>query len=86
MIIDGVTGMIVEELHLENNLPDFLCESIQQMQCAWDKLDNGIKYLRWDCDYCNLQTDINNAEVNGVISSEQAWYLREKYLRIQRNS
>ncbi|MEI3121022.1 MAG: hypothetical protein V8S86_08575 [Eubacteriales bacterium] len=51
------------------------------MQAAWDRLDRGEKDLRWDCDYCNLQTDINNAEVNQVISSEQAWYLREKYLR-----
>ena len=46
------------------------------MQAAWDRLDRGEKDLCWDCDYCNLQTDINNAEVNQVISSEQAWYLR----------
>ena len=26
---------------------------------------------------------INNAEVNQVISSEQAWYLRERYLRME---
>ena len=50
----------------------------------WDRLDRGEKDLRWDCDYCNLQADINNAEVNQVISSEQAWYLREKYLRMER--
>ncbi|MFR6040340.1 MAG: hypothetical protein ACLUHL_02875 [Dysosmobacter welbionis] len=54
------------------------------MQAAWDRLDQGEEDLRWDCDYLNLQTDINNAEVNQVISSEQAWYLREKYLRIER--
>ena len=48
-----------------------------------DQLDRGEKDLRWDCDYCNLQTDINNAEVNQVISSEQAWYLRERYLRME---
>ena len=38
----------------------------------------------WDCDYCSLQSDINNAEVNRIISPEQAWYLREKYLRMER--
>ena len=70
--------------YLECGLPDFLRESIQLMEVAWYKIDNGIKYLRWDCDYCNLQTDINNAEVNGMISSDQAWYLRDKYLRLQR--
>lgn len=51
---------------------------------AWAKVDNGEEYTQWDCDYCELQTDINNAEVNLMISEEQAWYLREKYLRIER--
>ena len=41
-------------------------------------------YHVWDCDYCNLQSDINSAEVNQIISPEQAWYLREKYLRMER--
>ena len=44
--------------------------------------DTGLP-ADWDCDYCNLQADINNAEVNQVISSEQAWYLRERYLRME---
>ena len=62
------TGLPADTSYLECGLPDFLRESIAQM----------------DCDYCNLQADINNAEVNQVISSEQAWYLREKYLRMER--
>ena len=78
------TGLPADKSYLECGLPDFLRDSIAQMQAAWDRLDRGEKDLRWDCDYCNLQTDINNAEVNGVISSEQAWYLREKYLRMER--
>ena len=65
-------------------LPEFLKESIRTMTDAWYKLDNGLEYLRWDCDYCNLQSDINSAEVNQLISTEQAWYLREKYLRMER--
>ena len=36
------------------------------------RLHRGEEDLRWDCDYCNLQTDINNAEINQIISSEQA--------------
>ena len=59
-------------------LPAFLQESIQAMQSAWEKLDRGEEYLRWDCDYCNLQSDINSAEVNQIISEEQAWHLRTK--------
>ena len=77
-------GLPCDKGYLECGLPDFLKESVQLMVEAWNKIDTGVKYLRWDCDYCNLQTDINNAEVNGIISSEQAWYLREKYLRLQR--
>lgn len=70
--------------YLECGLPAFLEESLDAMKLAWEKLDRGEKYLRWDCDYCNLQSDINSAEVNSIISEEQAWYLREKYLRIER--
>ena len=68
----------------EQNLPVFLQESIQAMVSAWDKLDRGEEYYLWDCDYCSLQSDINSAEVNRIISPEQAWYLREKYLRMER--
>ena len=70
--------------YLECGLPPFLQESVEAMAAAWQKLDAGEEYLRWDCDYCSLQSDINNAEVNQLISSEQAWYLREKYLGMER--
>lgn len=78
------TGRLADDSYLECGLPEFLQESIQVMVEAWRKLDGGEEYLRWDCDYCNLQSDINNAEVNLIISTEQAWYLREKYLRMER--
>jgi plasmid maintenance system antidote protein VapI len=81
---DSQTGLPKDHTYLERDLPPFLIESIDAMKSAWRKLDRGEKYLRWDCDYCNLQTDINNAEVNQVISPDQAWYLREKYLRMER--
>ena len=75
----------VDREYLECGLPEFLNQSIAEMQSAWDDLDNGRENLRWDCYYCNLQTDINIAEVEDIISSEQAWYLREKYLRIRKD-
>ena len=77
-------GLPKDNSYLECGLPDFLQESICAMKNAWQKLDSGQEYLRWDCDYCNLQSDINSAEVNQLISPEQAWYLREKYLRMER--
>ena len=78
------SGLPKDRSYLECGLPEFLQDSIQAMVKAWEKLDNGVEYLRWDCDYCNLQSDINSAEVNQLISSEQAWFLREKYLRVER--
>jgi len=78
------TGLPQDKSYLECGLPEFLEESLAAMIEAWRKVDSGEKYLRWDCDYCNLQSDINSAEVNQMISTEQAWYLREKYLRIER--
>ena len=74
----------LDKSYLECGLPEFLQASIQAMNEAWRKVDSGKEYLHWDCDYCNLQSDINSAEVNQLISEEQAWYLREKYLRMER--
>lgn len=81
---DEETGLPKDKSYLECGLPQWLEESIEQMKSAWQKRDNGEEYLRWDCDWCNLQSDINVAEVEQIISSEQAWYLREKYLRLKR--
>ncbi len=81
---DEETGLPLDRTYLECGLPEFLQESLEQMKSAWDKLDNGEDDLHWDCDFCNLQSDINSAEVEGMINSEQAWYLREKYLRMIR--
>ncbi len=80
---DKEAGLPVDKTYLERGLPHFLVESISTMKSAWEKVDNGKEYLHWDCDYCNLQTDINNAEVNQVISPDQARYLRKKYLRME---
>lgn len=81
---DRESGLPLDKSYLVCGLPAFLQESLEQMKAAWEKLDRGESYLRWDCDYCSLQSDINSAEVNGMISGEQAWYLRETYLRMER--
>ena len=81
---DRKTGLPVARTYLECGLPKYLQESLIQMKEAWQRIDNGEDYLHWDCDFCNLQSDINSAEVEGMISSEQAWHLREKYLRMTR--
>lgn len=81
---DVQTGLPLDKSYLEWGLPASLQEALEKMKTAWEKIDNGIDYLRWDCDYCELQSEINCAEVCSIISEEQAWYLREKYLRLER--
>lgn len=58
------TGLPADDSYLECGLPEFLQDSVQAMIEAWRKLDAGQEYLRWDCDYCSLQSNINSAEVN----------------------
>ena len=72
-----------DEEYLECGLPDYLKESIENMKISWKKEDSGIKDLHWDLYWCELNADINSAEVDQVISSKQAWYLRNKYLRMK---
>lgn len=81
---DEKSGLPIDNAYLECGLPEYLQESLRQMKEAWEKVDGGEDYLHWDCDFCNLQSDINSAEVEGMINSQQAWYLREKYLRLVR--
>lgn len=64
--------------YLEYNLPKWLEESIKHYQ---NNKDSSL----WDCYYCELQSDINVAETEQMITTEQAWFLREKYLEIRRN-
>ena len=66
--------------HYETALPKYLKVSLDNMKKAIKLKTSGQKYLRYDCDYCELQSDINTAEVSGEISPDQAWYLRSKYL------
>ena len=62
----------------------FLSDSIEAMKRAWEKIEHGEEYSEWDCDFCDLQSSINVAEVEQAISPDQAWHLREKYLGLER--
>ena len=70
---DKETGLPVDRAYLECGLPPYLQRSLDTMKRAWEAEDNGANDLHFDAYYCE-----------GEISSEQAWYLRETYLRIQR--
>ncbi len=79
------TSSFEDEEYLECGLPEYLQKSIENMKASWEKEDNGIKDLHWDVFWCELNADINCAEVDQIISSKQAWYLRRKYLRMEKN-
>lgn len=78
------TGMPIDESHYECGLPQYLQDSIDNMKRSWEIVDSGTKDYHWDICWCELNADINSAEVENLISSEQAWYLRRKYLRMER--
>lgn len=60
---DEKSGLPLKRTYLECGLPVYLQESLMQMKSAWEKRESGEDYLHWDCDFCNLQSDINSAEV-----------------------
>ena len=72
--------MSIGEVHFENNLPKELVDSIQMFVDMKNRIANGEKCSLWDCIVCNLEADINFAEAHKIITTEQAWCLREKYL------
>ena len=69
-----------DKQYLECDLPHNLAQSIIQYKAALEKVQNGENYFQLDMDFCELQSNINVAEVEQWITSEQANYLREKYL------
>lgn len=78
------TGLPKDKSYFECGLPDYLKSSIRKMESSWAIEDSGSKDYRWDAAWSELNADINSAEVEQIISAEQAWYLREKYLRMKR--
>lgn len=81
---DEQSGKPKDQTYLECGLPPYLQTSLENMKKSWVIEDSGKKDYCWDLYWCELNADINSAEVDGVISSEQAWYLRKKYLRMEK--
>ncbi len=81
---DRKTGLPKSKKYLECNLPPYLQSSLENMIASWKIIDSGKKDYHWDMYWSELNADINSAEVEQEISAEQAWYLREKYLRMKR--
>lgn len=78
------TGLPLSQSYFECGLPLYLQKSIKNMSASWEIEDSGKKDYHWDIAWSELNADINSAESGQEISTEQAWYLREKYLRMKR--
>ena len=81
----GETGLPKDPGYFEYGLSNDLKTSIRRREESWEIENSGGKDYHWDIAWCELNADINAAEVNQEITSEQAWYLREKYLRMKRD-
>ena len=82
---DRETGYPKDDAYLEKGLPPYLQESIKAMNESWAKVDNEERDMRWDIHWCDLSADINAAETEQEITSDQAWHLRRKYLRMEKD-
>lgn len=80
---DKSTGKPKDNSYLEKGLPEYLSQSLAAMIEAWKIEDSGKRDIHFDIHWCDLNADINSAENGQEISSEQAWYLRKKYLRME---
>ena len=79
------TGLPKDPGYFECGLSNDLKTSIRRMEESWKIEDSGGKDYHWDIAWCELNADINAAEVNQEIAPGQAWYLREKYLRMKKD-
>lgn len=76
------TGLPKDKAYYEKGLPKYLQISLDHMKKSWEIEDSGNRDLHWDLYWCELYSDINSAEIDGVISTDQANYLRRTYLRM----
>lgn len=79
------TGLPKDSAYLEKGLPEYLQISLDNMKKSWEIEDGGKRDLHWDLYWCELNADINSAENDRVISTEQANYLRRVYLRMRKD-
>lgn len=81
-VVDINNNVPTDKRYLECGLPQYLQDSLDALKKSWIVMDRGEQDYRFDVYWCELNADINGCEVEQRISSEQANYLRDKYLRI----
>lgn len=63
------TGMPTDETHFECGLPQYLSKSLGNMKKSWEIVDSGKRDMHWDVCRCELNADINLAEVENLIEA-----------------
>lgn len=80
--IDKETGLPLDKSYLEKKLPLCLEKVLNDYKESERRRKKDKSYTLWDIYYGILQSEINCCEVEHMITSNQAWYLREKYLGV----
>jgi len=78
-------GRPADDSYLELAIPDILRDEIRAMEESWARIDAGEDDLYWDIHWDMLQSSVNGLEADGDISSELAWYIRRKHLRLEKD-
>ena len=73
----------IDECFIESDLPQSLIKAIEQFKIGQIKYSQG-NYYEIDMDYDELNACINSAEISKEITENEAWFLRKKYLGIDK--
>lgn len=84
MRVERATELHDDQNCLENDLPSWLQKEVDAMKRSWEIEDSGERDMQWDTIWCELNADVNYAEIEGIITQKQADYLRQRVLRMKR--
>lgn len=80
---ERATELHDDQSRLEQGFPSWLQNEVNAMKRSWEIEDSGRRGMRWDTIWCELNADVNYAEIEGIITKEQADYLRQRVLRMR---
>ena len=83
MRVERATELHDDQNCIEQGFPSWLQKEVDAMKRSWEIEDSGERDMRWDAIWCELNADVNYAEIEGIITKEQADYLRKEVLRMK---
>jgi hypothetical protein len=79
-----ISGVSLKKQEIDSTFPEILKESIKAFVIGMEKMEKG-GYFEYDMDWDDLYSTINICEVEQLITPDEAWNLREKYLGLERH-